>query len=821
MEAKQPQSEIPPPKGFRRLAAELRGRLAAASARISRRARIALMVGGLMVAANLALVLTWLNVKPKREAQTRQDYIAAALKALDRGDYVEAKGLALRAREQTGGATADAGGASFVLGAVTAMEADSMWDEDQRRYYLLAARHLEDARRRGFPAHREGEGLFLLGKSLCLSREYSASQPILEQSLKSYPRQSTEIHRLLAHDYLRGTRPDLRRALDHNQRYLADKQLSRRERFEGLLVKGQILFEDGRVDQCLKVLATIPADAPSFADAIVLRGQLMMRAAEKLKATAGPTPDAAARRVIRQKYGEAIDTLRQAQNRGSSAEHVVPQSMYLIGTCFLAMDDARAALDQFRRTRQGYPDSIEGIAAAFQEADLLRRADQDEEAIAAYRRAVAAVGDPAEFRNPLLSIDAIRRQLSDAYRNYLGNGRFAKAIQLTDALFPIFSRERQLQMAAETHQAWAAALENPSAKTSTAERREAARQARAQLRKPAMPSTSWPPCGSPAAPIPRMSGTARNPIWRGTISAAPCGCSTNICATNCASGAARAVESRRGPIGAGKLRQGARGPQRVHHHLSGRRLHLPRPPVGRQSPCGKGRKQGRRKAAPGESRRRLSHAEKFGVARLAVCPRIAARIGGARRRSHSPARGICRALSRFAAIDRCPLSHCRGLSPQCPDSAQKLQTDTIETSRIAHNKEMQQLLTNAIAQYEQVQDILTRRQEQNELDLSDQAILRNCYFARGDAFYDMGRFDDAIRAYSAATNRYQHEPEVLEALMQIAACYRRLGKPEEAHGTLEQAKVMLARIGKDASFTATTCYTRQQWSQILDWYASL
>ena len=130
-------------------------------------------------------------------------------------------------------------------------------------------------------------------------------------------------------------------------------------------------------------------------------------------------------------------------------------------------------------------------------------------------------------------------------------------------------------------------------------------------------------------------------------------------------------------------------------------------------------------------------------------------------------------------------------------------------------------MTAAIAQYEQVQDILTRRQEQTELDPSDQAILRNCYFARGDAFYEMGRYEDAIRAYSAATNRYQHQPEVLEALMQIAACYRRLGKPAEAKGTLEQAKVMLARINKDAPFVETTNYTREQWGQILDWYASL
>ncbi len=152
---------------------------------------------------------------------------------------------------------------------------------------------------------------------------------------------------------------------------------------------------------------------------------------------------------------------------------------------------------------------------------------------------------------------------------------------------------------------------------------------------------------------------------------------------------------------------------------------------------------------------------------------------------------------------------------------EKRDSDTIETSRIAHNKQMQQLLTSAIAQYDQVQDLLTRREEQQELDPLERAILRNCYFARGAAYYDMGRYEDAIRAYSAVTNHYQHQPEVLEALMQIAACYRRLGKPDEARGTLEQAKVMWARIQRDAPFTETTNYTRDEWKSVLNWYASL
>ncbi len=201
MEARRPQSDKSPATGSGGLAANLRSRLGAVSGRVSRRTRIAIVVGVLTVGANLALVVAWLEVKSPPPATKRPDYLTGALAALDRGDYAEAKRLALLTSEQ-GDEAAESGGPSFVLGAVTAREADSMWDEDQRRYYLLAARHLEEARRRSFPSGREAEGLFLLGKSLCLSREYSASRPILEAATKTDPSHTNEIDWLLSRAYL-------------------------------------------------------------------------------------------------------------------------------------------------------------------------------------------------------------------------------------------------------------------------------------------------------------------------------------------------------------------------------------------------------------------------------------------------------------------------------------------------------------------------------------------------------------------------------------------------------------------------------------------
>ena len=62
------------------------------------------------------------------------------------------------------------------------------------------------------------------------------------------------------------------------------------------------------------------------------------------------------------------------------------------------------------------------------------------------------------------------------------------------------------------------------------------------------------------------------------------------------------------------------------------------------------------------------------------------------------------------------------------------------------------------------------------------------------------------------------EPEALEAFVQISACYRRLGNTEKARGTLEQAKVVLERIGQNADFATTTTRTSYtSWKDFLDW----
>jgi tetratricopeptide (TPR) repeat protein len=85
----------------------------------------------------------------------------------------------------------------------------------------------------------------------------------------------------------------------------------------------------------------------------------------------------------------------------------------------------------------------------------------------------------------------------------------------------------------------------------------------------------------------------------------------------------------------------------------------------------------------------------------------------------------------------------------------------------------------------------------------------------------LGRFDDSIRAYQTAVAAFPQSPAVLDAYLQMADCHRRMRRLNEARGTIEQAKLMLNRIPKDARFDAVSNYGRDEWTRLLDSLGSL
>jgi tetratricopeptide (TPR) repeat protein len=79
-----------------------------------------------------------------------------------------------------------------------------------------------------------------------------------------------------------------------------------------------------------------------------------------------------------------------------------------------------------------------------------------------------------------------------------------------------------------------------------------------------------------------------------------------------------------------------------------------------------------------------------------------------------------------------------------------------------------------------LQAMLLERADADMLDELGQRILRDCHFEIARTHYALDEYEEAILAYSAAAHRYPHDPHVLLAYVQMAACYDRLGKTVEA-----------------------------------------
>jgi TolA-binding protein len=114
-----------------------------------------------------------------------------------------------------------------------------------------------------------------------------------------------------------------------------------------------------------------------------------------------------------------------------------------------------------------------------------------------------------------------------------------------------------------------------------------------------------------------------------------------------------------------------------------------------------------------------------------------------------------------------------------------------------------------------VQRLITLSGQDLHRDPMRGAMLRNCYMLAGTVLFDLGRYNDAINAYSNVSSLYPDEPFVLGTFVQIANCYRRLGQSEKARGAVQQAQIAFDGLPADADFTTTTALDRDEWQLML------
>lgn len=794
------------------IAKRMAGLLTAAPAFARAHPLRALLVGCAGVASLAVVGVLWYLLIASYHRRPLPE-LAEVLAALDQGDLDQAATMA-RTLQTAGTLPLEQWSAPpYVLGVVAARQAEQTWGPDRSARYLLAARYLEEAQDRGFPAGREGEGRLLLGKCLYLAGRVAQSRVVLREALEAFPAQRAEIYRLLAAASADDAEPQLDEALKYNSQLLALPDLSPAQRDSALLQRARILLRLERLDECQQQLDALSAGGQQRGEAMVVRAEVLMARARAL--ARGAVLPAEARQQARRYYQEAIKALRQAQSRDTLENEATREAMYLIGVCFLEMDDRRAAWVQLERVRKLYAQWPEGLAAAFLQGELARRAGRDAEALAAYRALLTAVGDPATYRNPWLPLEELRRQMLATYEHYLETQRFEVALQLARVFYPLFARARAAQLSAEACRQWADSLLAQAAQSPPREAESLRRAARKRLRSaaqyyvylarlelttPRYADQLWQAAEAFLAgqdyrnAVVVLEKYLSDQTRKGHALALVC-LGEALLSLGKVDEALQAFDD--------CLRYHPRDAATYRARLLAAEARIERGELEQAEAL-------LRENLIGEL---LTPASREWRESLFTLGRLEYMQG----RYEAAAQHLGEAIARYP--DDPQTTEARFLAAQCAFRravAARPALGTMPGTPVAQQEQVQQWLADASDEYSRLIADLEQRQPLHDLTALEQAVLRNCYFARGAAQFEGGDYQAAIRTYRAATVRYQRQPEVLEAYVQMARAYHRLGQAAEARAALEQAKLALARLEAGADFSKTTNYTRDQWSQLLD-----
>ena len=841
--AKQPAPAAPPPR--RSLLARLRERLPAFAR--NRYAAFALAIGAVALIGILIGTAALFRGNP---AANREILLAEALSRLDAGEFQEARELATTLRELQDASSAERGAALYILGGVVLHEAEQHPQPDQRHIlYLVASRYLEEAHIHGFPAGREADGLLQLARALNRSARHAPALPILQEALSANPDRAAELRRLLAESSLYHRPPKLVQALAHVRSWLAMADLQPGERQAALLLEGRVLLGLGKIVEAQASLATIPADSPALADAVMLRAEAALQAARQARAQGPDLPE-----PIRQSLVTAVAALESLSSTPNVDREQLPPAQLFVGQCREMLGDRRAAaahFDRLRRARFGRP---EGTLATLFLAEFAREEGRPEEALEHYLRAIQQAGPRETYQNPWLPWEELEARLEAANADLVRTGHYSAAIAIAAAMAPLAPEETTLRLQVAAHEAWAQKLLE-QADTQTALQAEVTRaEARGHFRQ----------AGAQGERLAALRLATRHYV----------------------DDLARAGQHFQQGQG---FRQAVRvyreflrqnPPERVPESLVGLGESLLALGETDEALASLARCRDDFPSHPATYRARLLESrgwqEKGDLARAkdlllenlyrhALTPKSSdwrdalyalgqllyreaceletkSRVAGINALDPELKKDGLKLLEQSYATFQEAVHTLTEAVQRYPTAAQavqarywiaesyrhaaiwprkKLTVTSIETSRLALNRQIQQELDAALVEYQSLIADLSNEQTLERRTPVEVAMLRNCYFGRADALFDLGRYEEAIRAYSDATNRYQHDPESLEAYVQIATCYRRLRRPNEARGTLEQARVVLQRIKPDADFLRTTRLDRQQWSDLLSWLRTL
>ncbi len=317
-------------------------------------------------------------------------------------------------------------------------------------------RYLEEARDRGFPPGREGQGAYLFSTCLFHSGLYAESLPLLLDALESNPQHRHELHRCLATAYFNDTEPQPEKALQYSLEALTDPNLTVEQRNQELLQQARIYLQLAKLSEAKQALASCSNDPTIHPEITLTEARILLAQGDQLRAGATPDPTGSPNSAA-SLYRSAIDLLQSAQVEDKTGG-INQQCRYLTGICQLRLGDMRAAEEAFARTRRLHFSTPEALAAALSEAEIQQSQGRHDVALTTYLDALAEVGDPQTYRNPWVTLAALSDRLLAAQKAFRESKRFKEAIELSHQAQETLPIDEMLQAEAAARQAWGESL---------------------------------------------------------------------------------------------------------------------------------------------------------------------------------------------------------------------------------------------------------------------------------------------------------------------------------------------------------------------------
>lgn len=164
-------------------------------------------------------------------------------------------------------------------------------------------------------------------------------------------------------------------------------------------------------------------------------------------------------------------------------------------------------------------------------------------------------------------------------------------------------------------------------------------------------------------------------------------------------------------------------------------------------------------------------------------------------------------LWRFRLADACR-KEAERISEALRDAMPDADRLTLEQSRRAR-------LQRAIEMYDAALDSIERKDPRRRRSI-ESLYVRNSYFYLGDCSFDLGDFDDAIRRYEAARERYPNDPASLVAMVQIVNTYVERKDYVRAMTANERARRFYESLPESVWDDPNLPMSRQDWERWLD-----